>query len=271
MKTRTLNRIIADISDPAVREYFIGNCDPAIRSRIIPYAAGIYPFENSLYISDSPENCALFIKMGYPTAAYIHDNSRGLDFSEVKYHLEDPELIEEDDYENIFRRLAGIPLDILETKRLFVRETALPDIEAFYELYEDPEVASFMEPLYPPDEERAYQESYIRNVYGFCDIGIWTVIYKETDEIIGRMGIEYCDEAGCVELGFMVAKEHRRKGLAMEACLAIIDYAHNMEGINRVRARVRKDNTASQNLCTRLGMKPVKELNDDLVEWSVDI
>ena len=138
-------------------------------------------------------------------------------------------------------------------------------------MYEDPQIAGFMEPLYSRDEEEAYQINYINNVYAFYGIGIWTVILKDTDAVIGRIGIEYTDEAGCVELGFMIKAANRRMGYAYEACCAIVDYARQTEDITRIRTRVREDNIPSQNLCTKLNMIRGKELNDGLSEWTLDL
>ena len=266
-----LNKIIIDISDSEYKSTFINNADASVASKLLAYSEGLYHFADSLYITDTVQGLNKFCGRGYPTAAFCHPHNSGEDFGNARYIIEQPEMISLRDYDNIFRRLYGYPLDILETDRLIIRETVVSDTDRFYALYDDPMVASFMEPLFPPDEEREYQQSYIDNVYGFSDIGIWTVILKETDEIIGRIGIEYTDDEGCLELGFMIGAPYRRRDLAYEACTAIIEYARAIENADRIRARVRQDNDASKGLCAKLGLTPVKELPENLTEWSLTL
>lgn len=266
-----LNKIILDISDKAAANAFTSACDESIRDRIQVYSGDMHEHPDSLYLSDSVTNCKAFTKIGYPACAVVHDNNKDNDFSGIRYVIEQPELISLEDYENIYRRLSGLPLDILSTDRLFIRETSTGDLDRFYDLYDDPEVKSFMEPLFEPDKELEYQLNYIDSIYGFFDIGMWTVLLKGTDTLIGRAGIEYTDEPGCVELGFMIGAAHRKKGYAYEACSAVIEYARGIEAVNKVRARVRKDNTASQNLCRKLGLQPVRDLDEGLVEWTLEL
>ena len=271
MKSIRLNRIILSIEDVNALEAFRRTGDERVLSRILTYSDGMYPFSDSLYICDTPEGCRKLIDKGFPVAALLHENNASASFDHVRYLLQDPEQISLEDYDHIFRRLSGLPIEILETKRLLLRETALSDLDSFYEMYEDPLISGFMEPLYPREEEEAYQINYINNVYAFYGIGIWTVILKETGAVIGRIGIEYTNEAGCVELGFMISAKYRQKGYAYEACRAIVEYARQTEDITRIRARVREDNAASQNLCTKLDMIRGKELNDGLSEWTLDL
>ncbi len=271
MNNIVLNKIITDIKDRGIEKDFREKAPESVSRRIVACSEGMYPFAGSLYICDSPESCDSLTAKGYPVAALVHDGNRDADFSRVRYIIEQPEQISLEDYDHIFRRLSGLPVDILETERLIIRETVPDDLDRFYEIYSDPVVISFMEPLFPREEEEEYQRNYIRNIYGLYGIGLWTGILKERDLIIGRMGIEYTSDPGCVELGFVVDADVRRQGLAYEACSAITDYASGLPDVNRLIARVRQDNTASQNLCRKLGMTPGRELNDGLVEWFHDL
>lgn len=271
MNKIALNRIITDISDKTIEDDFRRKAQDSVSRKLFTYSAGMYPFADSLYICDTPGGCDTLTAKGYPVAALVHDGNRDADFSRVRYILEEPDQISLEDYDHIFRRLSGLPVDILETGRLMIRETVLDDLDRFYEIYSDPEAISFMEPLFEREEEEEYQRNYIRNIYGLYGIGLWTVILKETDSVIGRVGIEYTTADGCVELGFVVDAAVRRRGLAYEACSGVVDYARALPDVDRVIARVRKDNTASQNLCRKLGLVPGRELNDGLVEWSIDL
>lgn len=218
-------------------EKIISNCDNQI-----------------LYISDEEDKCQELMSKGLPVAALLHDGNRNASFSGIKYIIEDMDELEDSDYEHIFRRIKGLPCFILETKNLIVRETTVDDVDSFVGLYEDSSITKYMEDLFPYEEEKKYQQNYIDMVYSFYDCGIWSLILKETGEVIGRMGVEITEEEGVADLGFMLGKAYQKHGYALEAGKAILEYAFTIDGITSVRARIHPDNKESIKLCERLGM-----------------
>ena len=79
--------------------------------------------------------------------------------------------------EKVYRRLKGLPWDILETKRCLIRETVPEDVDSFYEIYSDPAITKFMEDLYPEKEqEKAYIREYIEKIYTYYEFGVWTIV-----------------------------------------------------------------------------------------------
>ncbi len=157
----------------------------------------------------------------------------------------------------IYRRLAGIPWDILETKRLKLREMTVADVDDFYELYRDPSITKYMEDLYEdPEDERIYTRNYIEKIYGFYGYGLWTVIHKESGKVIGRAGISNRDGFDLPELGFMLGKEYQKKGYAFEICEAILTYAKEELGFSEILSFVRPGNLSSERLLEKLGFRP---------------
>jgi len=61
------------------------------------------------------------------------------------------------------------------------------------------------------------------------------------------------DSDGRVEIGYMVASEHRRRGYAEEAVRALMGWAAAEHGITRFRAGISPHNAASLNLIRKLG------------------
>lgn len=224
-----------------------------------PRAEGIYSLPKLtpgvLYITDSPSIATALLDRNYPTVIYSHSENQNMIFPHTKYVLEDIDEIDDDDLERIYRRVCGIPWDILETKRLLVRETTLDDIDTLFDLYSHPSITEYMEDLFPLREEIDYQRKYIENIYGLYEIGMWSVLLKDSGQMIGRMGIEYREDSSTVELGFMLGITYQGYGYAFEACTAIIDYARTIDGVKRIIANVHKNNTPSVQLCERLGMK----------------
>ena len=156
-------------------------------------------------------------------------------------------------YDEVYRRLAGIPWDILETQRLKVRESTVGDVKEFYRIYREPSITYYMEDLFQdPDEENAYMEAYIRQIYGFYGFGMWTVLLKNTGEVIGRAGLSIREGYELPELGFAIDVSHQGRGYALEACRAILTYAKEELCFEQVQALVRQENEASINLLKKL-------------------
>lgn len=156
--------------------------------------------------------------------------------------------------DRIYRRLKKIPWDILETDRLYVRETMLEDLPAFYEIYQDPSICQYTEKLFDDSKEEAeYLKAYIDTAYRFYETGIYTVILKETGEIIGRAGLDRRVEFEELELGFLIAKKHQKKGYAKEVCQALLQYANEYFPEDAVHAFVEPENEISIHLLEKLG------------------
>lgn len=208
--------------------------------------------ERSLCITSSDELAEQMLHLGYAVVGFEPENRQ---MRVPAYIIMDMEFTSGEDLVRMFQRQRGIPWDILETERCYIRELGLDDLDDLRELYEKPGITRFVEPLYPPERERLYEENYIREIYGFYGIGMWLVFDKTTGDLIGRAGIEPRETCGEreVELGYVFAPEVRRKGIATEVCLAILDYAAHEAGIEKVLCRVGKENTASQQFLEKLG------------------
>lgn len=201
---------------------------------------------------------------GVPVAVYLHSGNKDQNLSDFLYAVEDPEDIDMDYMEKVCRRLLGIPWKILETERCLVRETTVEDVEEFYEIYRHPAITEFMEDLYPEKEqEREYIRQYIEQVYTFWEFGVWTVVEKESGAVIGRAGFSYREGSEEPEIGFTIGVPWQRRGYAEEVCRAILDYGRDVLGFGAVQAFVRQGNTASMNLCDKLGFHNEGTVNFD--------
>ena len=222
------------------------------------------PEEGTLYVVDSELFRSILsnagIPKGFPFAVYRNTLSDDESFFEnVKFVLEgegkfDPEDFDDDLLENIYRRLHKIPRDITETDRCIIRETCLQDLDAFYEIYSDPEITEFMEDLMERSEEEKYTENYRDLIYEIYGHGIWTVILKCSGEIIGRVGLDERAGFDTPELGFVIGKKWQKKGLATEICEEILKWAHEND-IPKVMSLTEKENTASVKLLEKLGFE----------------
>lgn len=75
-------------------------------------------------------------------------------------------------------------------------------------------MTDYVEPLYPYEKEREYQESYIRYMYGFYGYGMWIVCDRESGKLIGRAGVEHREELGDeLEFGYAIGVDYQKKAM----------------------------------------------------------
>lgn len=224
----------------------------------------------TLIVTDSPKTFDLLSAAGLYVIALYHENNQGCSFSHALYAVEDLLHLEYHSFLESYCRLAQIPLDILETDRLLVRESTLDDIPDFYRIYEDPSTIRYLDPLFPTlEEERAYLQDYIRHVYGFYGFGIWSVILKETGTLIGRAGLNIREGYEIPELGFVLESAYRNRGLTYEVCRAILAYAKEELCFDRLQALVKEENTASKNLLFKLGFSFSETVTEQGTEYQL--
>lgn len=207
-----------------------------------------------LYVTDDSGVAEELRRAGEAVLIYLHPGNRGQDFSDFLFAAEDPEDLEPEYVERVYRRLRGLPWHILETRRCLVRETTPEDVEAFYRIYSDPAVTEHMEGLYPDvEQERQYVREYIEKIYTFYGFGVWTVVEKDSGAVIGRAGLSFREGFEDPELGFIIGAPWQRKGYAREVCGAILSYAWDVLEFERVQALVETGNIPSLGLCGELG------------------
>lgn len=134
----------------------------------------------------------------------------------------------------------------METERLLLRKLCLEDLPDFFELMSSPAVVLF-EPygVMNPEEARRELERRIGN-------GEFTaVILRDTGRLIGNVCLGRRD-FDALELGFLLHEQYWGRGLAQEACRALIKRAF-VNGIHRIYAECDPENAASWHLLERLG------------------
>ena len=91
------------------------------------------------------------------------------------------------------------------------------------------------------------------------------MVLRATPEVVvGRIGFHGpADDAGMLEIGYEVFPEHRRRGYALEAVLAMFRWAQRDPAVRRFRATVSPDNLASLNLIAQIGFIEVGTQWDD--------
>ena len=145
---------------------------------------------------------------------------------------------------------------IIETKRLILRKVEHSDAEAFFELFNEPEVMKYFNNT--PDAIEEAHERIQRDInhyteYGF---GFWTTVLKEARKVIGQCGLlaQIVDEVNETEIGYTLARKYRGQGLATEAAKAIKNYGFNKLKFNRLISIIHPQNIASQKVALGPGL-----------------
>lgn len=214
-------------------------------------------FEEDLFvITDSQEIIDISKSRNIACSGLYTDSNRKQGLSGVLYCIEDLEYITYDRILKMWQRFHNIPWTIVTTNRLVIREQTTEDIDALYEIYEDPEISRYTENLYSDkDEEYSYLVDYINNQYKYHEYGIWALVKKDTNELIGRAGLSLRPGCDDLELGFVIGKKYQRNGYCYEACKAIIEYAYSELYADTIVSYTNEKNTPSVNLLKKLGFR----------------
>ena len=153
----------------------------------------------------------------------------------------------------------------IETARCLIREITEDDIDALFNLYAQPGVTDFIEPLYSREEEIEYRRLYVDNIYRVYGFGLWGVFLKTTGELIGQNGIEYREGFtwDTADLGYVIHPLYRGLGLCKETTEAVLKYATDATALDYVQARIRDDNTTSIHVCKGFGFIPTSRMSGD--------
>lgn len=217
---------------------------------------------DTLVLADDPARIQALSDAGHAVIALQHAGNASESFPGAKYIFAEPEEVDLDSYRKAWQRLSGLPWDIMETKRLKLRETTVEDVDQLYGIYAMPGMTTYMEGLFPdPEDEKRYMRDYIKNVYGLMGFGVWSIIEKESGSLIGRAGFSVRNGFENIELGFFIGTRWQGKGYAQEACDAVLRYGRRYLEIDTVQALVKEGNTVSEHILEKLGFSLVKTVD----------
>lgn len=225
-------------------------------------------------ISDEKETLLAARAAGRVPVGWLREGGEQ-DLGAARFLITELDGVDEAYLERVVRREMGLPWIIGESKRLTVREFTVEDLS---QVIREPDDREADRVFYTPDKLNAY----IRGQYGFYEYGLWAVVRKSDQSVIGKAGIVGCVEdrdsaeaegagsmpesqndgalAGCqMELGYHIFTPYRRQGYAGEACRIILNYVEQ-EFACPVYADVECGNAASMALLEKLGFHKSMQL-----------
>lgn len=156
------------------------------------------------------------------------------------------------------------PMLVLETKRLLLRRFTPEDAADNYRIYTDPENMRFMGRQ--PDSiefEREHIHKHIANYYDKHDFGLWAVVLKENNRLIGRCGLLYQPVEGTqvVEVTYLIDRHYWGRGLATEAARAAVKLGFEKYKFPRIVALINPENVASVRVAEKIGMSYERDVS----------
>lgn len=144
---------------------------------------------------------------------------------------------------------------ILETERLYFRELNQNDFTSLCKILQDEETMYAYEGAFSDDEVQEWLDRQIAR-YRKWGFGLWAVILKETDELIGQCGLtmQPWKNEEVLEIGYLFNRQYWHKGYAAEVAIACKKYAFERLDADEVCSIIRDTNTASRNVARRNGM-----------------
>lgn len=144
---------------------------------------------------------------------------------------------------------------ILETTRLYLREMNQEDFGALCKILQDKDVMYAYEHAFDDWEVSEWLNKQLK-CYQDNGFGLWAVVLKDTQEMIGQCGITWQDYKGkqVLEVGYLFQKNFWQNGYAIEAANACKKYAFEVLAASEVFSIIRDNNIASQKVAKKNGM-----------------
>lgn len=155
-------------------------------------------------------------------------------------------------------------MNTIETNRLILREWQEEDLEAFARINQDPQVMEHFPALLSIEETAAFIER-INQHFRKHGFGLWAVVLKESEELIGFVGLNIpsfeAHFTPCVEIGWRLASQHWGKGYATEAAKAVLKTGFKKYGLKEIVSFTVPANKRSIRIMEKIGM--VRDPKDD--------
>ena len=155
---------------------------------------------------------------------------------------------------------------MLKTARLILRKWCEADLEPYYHINQDLKVIEFLRGAMTRKECADFIAETNRRIdkWGF---GLWAVELKETQELIGFVGLNIPDFAAhfmpAVEIGWRLGSKYWGEGYATEAASTVLKAGFEKFNLKEIVSFTALQNLKSQAVMKKIGLKydPQGEFN----------
>ena len=150
-----------------------------------------------------------------------------------------------------------MPLPVLTTERLLLRQRCLEDVPAILRMDADPQVRRYVGDGRVPDpvgQAKRVRER-VDTDFGI-GFGYWSVFLRQRpNDYLGYVVFSPLPEPADIELSYGFRRDVWGQGFATEAGRAGLEYAFGIRGLPEVVALVYPANLASQRVIAKLGFE----------------
>lgn len=144
----------------------------------------------------------------------------------------------------------------LETERLTLRPFRDGDLQAFHQVFGDPEVMARIPSGASNDLEHSRERlTWLiehQDAHGFS---LWALTEKESGEVVGDCGLIYVEGVGPdVELAYHIRKDRWGRGYVTEAARECVRFGLKELGLERIIALTEPENFVSRRVMEKIGM-----------------
>ena len=156
---------------------------------------------------------------------------------------------------------------VLETERLLLRAIRPGDAELQHQYLNSPAIMAHLGGPLPFEtieaKHRKTMEFHAREGFSFLFL-----VERDSGELVGHCGLKRVDSEGAknsgdVEIGWLIRDDRWRRGYAMEAVRAVLEWAFESHGAPHVVALTSDSNEPSWRLMEKLGMQRRFDLDFD--------
>jgi RimJ/RimL family protein N-acetyltransferase len=143
----------------------------------------------------------------------------------------------------------------LRTPRLRLREIRADDADALWEIHSDPGVMRYWStPAWTRREQATERVAFVRGQRERAEVYAWAVADAASDRMIGSIALFELDLAHArASVGYSLHPAWHGRGLAQEAVRAVLAWAIDVRGLQRIEADADPRNAPSCRLLERLG------------------
>lgn len=147
---------------------------------------------------------------------------------------------------------------IIETERLYLRKLQLSDRYALASILQDEKVMYAYKHAFDDKEVDEWLQRQLQR-YEKDGFGLWALIRKSDDCMIGQCGLTWQDIKGkeVLEIGYLLQYQAWHQGYASEAAILTRDYAFHVLHVEGVYSIIEENNISSQKVAQRNGMQRI--------------
>jgi ribosomal-protein-alanine N-acetyltransferase len=166
--------------------------------------------------------------------------------------------------------ISGNPIPLLETTRLMLRPFAADDAPMVQKLAGEEEVARNTLAMPFPYLEGMAEAWIGTHINDFIEgkSAIWAIVLKDSQQLIGAIGLSLQLQFLLAEMGYWIGKEFWNKGYCTEAVTSVLGYGLNQMKLHKVTASHFGNNPASGRVMEKAGMTYEGTLRSHMMHWN---